>query len=150
MRQQRLHVQPLRLRLQEPVPAGGHHHRIDDQTGQPAGGRESGDSPHDLRRGEHPGLHRRDGEVLEHRVDLRDHEVGGHPVDAADALRVLGGKRGDRAGAEDAEAANVLRSAWTPAPPLESEPAIVSATGGVIRLSPSARRGRRVPSRGRA
>src|SRR5262249_37180290 len=32
--------------------------------------------------------------------------------------------------------ANVLRSAWIPAPPPESEPAMVSATGGVMASSP--------------
>jgi hypothetical protein len=45
-------------------------------------------------------------------------------------------------------AANVFRSAWIPAPPPESDPAIVSATGSLIGV-PSARRGSTPPRRRR-
>ena len=52
---------------------------------------------------EHADLHRVDGEVGKHGVDLRGDEVRRHVVDAGDAQRVLRGQRGDHGGAVDAE-----------------------------------------------
>jgi heat shock protein HtpX len=52
---------------------------------------------------QHPDLHRADGEVGEHRVDLRAYEGRRHLEDRAYALGVLRGERRDHRGAVDAE-----------------------------------------------
>ena len=52
---------------------------------------------------EHPGLHRGDRQVVEDGVELRAHLRGRHAVHRAHAEGVLGGDRGDDAGAVDAE-----------------------------------------------
>jgi hypothetical protein len=101
--QEGLQVQALRLGLEQAVAAGGDHHRVDDEPGQPAGRREVGDGVDDVGRREHARFHRSDGEVVEHGVDLRDDEIGGHRMYTADPSGVLGGQRGDGGGAEDAE-----------------------------------------------
>ena len=67
---------------------------------------------------------------LDHGADLRDDHVGRDRLDGRDLDGVLGGDRGDRAWCRARRsAANAFRSAWIPAPPPESEPAIVRHTG---------------------
>ena len=44
-----------------------------------------------------------------------------------------------------ANAAKVLRSAWIPAPPLESEPAMVSATAVMVARKPTTKATRAAP-----
>ena len=121
---------------------------------------------------EHADLDRVDPDVVDDGLDLGDDDLGRDRVDRIDADRVLGRDRGDRAWSRGRRrAAKAFRSAWIPAPPPESEPAIDSTTGvrrllhativdnGSLRApgrsprrapgwsGPSARRGRRGRSR---
>lgn len=101
--QQRLDVERLRLGIEQAIAAGGHHHGVDDEVRQSTRRRELRDRGDDGGRGEHAGLHRGDGQVLEDRFDLLDDELRGHDVDAVDAAGVLGGQCRDGRGAVDAE-----------------------------------------------
>ena len=76
---------------------------------------------------EHAGLGGIDPDIGGDGVDLCLHEGGGNTVDAGDAEGVLGGESGDGEVPWTPRAAKVLRSAWMPAPPPESEPAMVMA-----------------------
>ena len=51
----------------------------------------------------HPDLDGIDVEIAENRVDLRGDEIGGHLMNAGDALGVLRGQGRDHGGAIDAE-----------------------------------------------
>src|SRR6266550_9083831 len=68
------------------------HHRVDDQWYRPllekVGGRLD-----QTRRGQHPRLRRVDADVVEHRLELRGHELLRQLVDRRHADRVLRGQR---------------------------------------------------------
>ena len=73
---------------------------------------------------QHPDLDRVDADVRCNRLDLGDDHLGRHRSHALHADGVLGRERRDRGHPVHRQRANALRSAWMPAPPLESEPAI--------------------------
>ena len=92
-----------------------------------------GDRPDDLRGGQHAGLDRGHRQVVEHRLDLGQHELGRHGVHARGRRPVFCAVSAVMALVpKTPSAAKVLRSAWMPAPPPESEPAMVRATGGFM------------------
>jgi len=75
---------------------------------------------------------------VEYRPDLIPNEFGRLLRDRCHAEGVLRGQCDDGGHAVRAAAGEAFRSAWMPAPPPESEEAIVS-TRGITRLPPSAR-----------
>ncbi len=77
-----------------------------------------------------PGLHGGDRQVAKHRGDLGVHEAAGRTPDTEDADGVLRGEGGDGRGPEDAVGGERLQVGLDPGPPPESDPAMVSATGG--------------------
>ena len=86
----------------------------------------------DVGRPEHPSLHCVDWQATKDRVYLRFHKACVQAHHFGDFIRVLGGKRGERGCPIAPAAAKARRSAWIPAPPLESEPAMLRATGRVF------------------
>ncbi len=122
---------------EQAVEALGDHHGVDDQRAGSAIPEHAGDRLDDLGSAQHPGLDGARADVLEHGHDLRhDHRASDTmatsrtPVVfwAVMAVRALVPKT--------PSAANVFRSAWMPAPPPESLPAIVRAVGmGNCRIS---------------
>ena len=101
-------------------------------TGVPAGSWSSAAATAAIvsRRSEHPDLHRVDADVVRDRGDLGEDHVRRYGFDRVDADGVLRGDRGDRASCRARRMrAKALRSAWMPAPPPESEPAIDRQTG---------------------
>ena len=104
-----------------------------------------GDRGNDGGIAEHPDLDGADREIVKYRVDLGGDEFRRHPVNCGDALGVLGSERGDHGRAKTPSAENVFRSAWMPAPPLKSEPAMVTAIGVVMVPAASLRRRERLP-----
>ena len=111
----------------------GDHHRVERRPACPAASSSSARATASIARdaAEHPDLHRVDAEVLRRRRGPAPTMIsGGTGCDGRDRDRVLRGDRGDRASSPCTPArANALRSAWMPAPPPESEPAIDRHTG---------------------
>lgn len=103
----------------------GHHNGIDHDIGGFVAIESIGDGAHDGRRRHHADLHRIGPDVVEDGVDLGAHENGIHLEHVGNAERVLGRERRDDALAEQLWAMMVFKSAWMPAPPLESDPAMV-------------------------
>ena len=101
-RQQVLDQRRHRLVGEQRVAALRHHHRVEDHrrtarrpgpvVGQPLG---HGDDDRGV--GEHADLHRVDAEVVEHRVDLRRHQLGRQRQHRGHRPRVLRRHRGQRA-----------------------------------------------------
>ena len=92
-----------------------------------------GDGLDHRRREEHPGLRRVDADVVEHGLELGAHERGRQLVHSGHGDRVLRGQRDDRAHAVAPAAAKAFRSAWMPAPPPESDVAIVRRGTAIAR-----------------
>ena len=69
---------------QQVVAALGHHHRVDDQVGQPQPGDRRRHRLDDCRRRQHAGLDGVAAEVADHGLDLGDDERGRRQVHAAD------------------------------------------------------------------
>ena len=118
--------------LHEQVPRRRDEDGVDDEVGEPPLGREPRDRAHGGRPREHPGLDRRDVEVATSRPRTWARTISGSTASTAVTSIVLWAVTALTATAPwTPRAANVRRSAWRPAPPLESEPAIVSTTRGV-------------------
>jgi hypothetical protein len=103
VREQGVEVRPLGAGVEQAGTGRRHQHRVDHQVGQPAPGGGVGHVLDDLLGGQHAGLHRSDGQVRQHGVELGVEELGRRDVHRLDADRVLGGQRRDDAGAVDAE-----------------------------------------------
>ena len=104
---------------------------IDHQPRQQSLCRQVGDRRDDGGRRQHPGLDAAHREVVEHRLDLLPHEPGSRATTPRTSA-VFCAVTAVRAHVPcTRSAAKVFRSAWAPAPPPESEPAMVSAVGGV-------------------
>ena len=89
------------------------------------------DGGHGGRRRQHPGLHRRHGQVRQHGVDLQRRRSRGRRRATPRTSAVFCAVTAVTTLVPNTpRAAKVFRSAWSPAPPPESEPAIVMATGG--------------------
>ena len=89
-----------------------------------------GDRLDDRGVGEHADLDRVGADVADDRFDLRGHQVGGHAPPRQITPSVFCAVTAVIADVPKTPcAANVFRSAWMPAPPPESLPAIVSACG---------------------
>ena len=122
----------LGVRVEQPRAGLGDHHRVDDD--RRAGGQQV-ERLRDRRdrrdrAAEHPDLHRVDAHVLDDRPHLRDDHRRRDRLDGRHRDRVLRRDRGDRASCRARRsAAKAFRSAWIPAPPPESEPAIDRQTG---------------------
>ncbi len=108
----------------------GNQHRIENDGNAWMRLQRRGDFAREAGASQHADLDRADVKVLQHRVDLRAQHVRRNIMDGGDAERVLRGDGGDCAETMHPKAANVRRSAWMPAPPPESEPAMVNASGG--------------------
>ena len=129
-REEQLHVGPLGRRVDQPVAAAGHHHRVDDQR-RDAGGAASARTTASTTAAvaEHAGLRRRHGHVGGHGVDLGLDERRGPPSTQAGTPVEFCAVTAVMAVVPCRPwAAKVCRSVWMPAPPPESEPAMVRAT----------------------
>ena len=84
-----------------------------------------GDGFDDRAREQHPGLRCVDADVVEDRFELSGDELRRHLVHGADADRVLRGQRNDGTHPVRATACKRLQVGLIPAPPPESDPAIV-------------------------
>ena len=139
-REQPLSVGALRGRIEQAVAALGHHHRVHHQEGQARAGHRLRHRGDDAAVGEHARLGRGHRHVGGHRVDLRHHHA---PAPARRRTSPSTEFCAVTAVMADVPctpwAANVRRSAWMPAPPPESEPAMVSATF-IARRAPRPRR----------
>ncbi len=98
-------------------------HGVDDERKVRHAGEPRGDRFHGRDAPDHAGLRRGDRQIAEHRVELRDDERR-LDVCAVSAVTTLV--------PHTPNAAKVFRSAWIPAAPPGSEPAIVSATGAIV------------------
>ena len=117
-----------RIGLEQAVAALGDHHRIDDDVGQVELGDRRGHRFDDRGVGEHADLDGAEAEVGGDRFDLRRDQVGRASPATAVTPSVFWAVTAVIADVPKTPcAANVLRSAWMPAPPPESLPAIVSA-----------------------
>ena len=86
----------------QPVAAGGHHHRVEHHVLRVVRGQTVGDHGDELGAGHHADLHRHRRNVFEHRVDLRRKHFRGSVGDHRHAGGVLRGQRRDRGHAEHA------------------------------------------------
>ncbi len=103
MRDEQFDIGPLGVRVEQALPGRRHHDRIHDEVGQPALGGQIGDDGHVGGGGQHAGLDRGDREVVEDRLDLQTQERRVGRDDPSYLDGVLGGERGDRRAAVDAE-----------------------------------------------
>jgi hypothetical protein len=81
--------------LQEPVTAGGHHHRVHNHDAGTHLFEPGTDSFNHRGIAEHSYFHGVDADVFAERIELLAEKGSGRNVDATDAAGVLGGKGGD-------------------------------------------------------
>ncbi len=84
------------VRIQQPVTAGGNHHRVEDHVLRTMLGQPPRHHGHVGRVAEHPDLDRVDHDVVADRGELLGQELRRGTEHAAHATGVLGGQRGDR------------------------------------------------------
>ena len=114
---------------QERIAALGHHHRIDDQVRHAQLAHCGGHRPHQFGGGQHPRLGGPDVEVGDDRP-ICSRTTSADTTSTAETPCVFCAVMAVMAHTPYTPcAANVLRSAWMPAPAPESLPAMVSATG---------------------
>ena len=91
-----------RVLRDEPVPGGGHHHRVHHQIFGPILLQLGRDHPDQRNAGDHAGLHRVGEDICEHAVQLLRQKVRRTLHDALDAGSVLGHQSRHRTGGEHA------------------------------------------------
>ena len=107
----------------------GDHHRVDHDRHASEQRERLPDRLDGLPRAQHADLHGVDADVLRHRPDLLDDELARHRMDAVTPTVLCAVSAVIAVIPCTPQRANAFRSAWIPAPPPESEPAIDSTAG---------------------